>query len=103
MSRAFCAYHGTVANIHGREVYYGVHPDMQAGSGCEAVAAPHRLFGNYTPVASHEMIETHHRREVGLATQNGPPLAWYEPNFNGEIGEICNEQRDRSLAATASL
>ncbi len=34
---AFCAYHGTVANVPSfGEVYYGVHPDMQVGSGCES-------------------------------------------------------------------
>ena len=32
----FCAYHGTIAAGGSvGEIYYGVHPDMQAGSGCD--------------------------------------------------------------------
>ncbi len=90
----FCAYHGTSANSQLREFYYGVHPDMQAGSGCDTgcgnAATP---FGNYTSVASHEMIETITDAEDGLATVAGPPLAWYDAT-NGEIGDICNVQQD---------
>ncbi|HET7542468.1 MAG TPA: hypothetical protein VFK05_21510 [Polyangiaceae bacterium] len=89
----FCAYHGTIANAGGAgEIYYGVHPDFQAGSGCESGcgAAP-TVFGNYTQVASHELIETVTDPEVGLAQVVGPPLAWYDASF-GEIGDICNNQ-----------
>lgn len=90
----FCAYHGTVAGAGARgEFFYGVHPDMQTGSGCDtgcgAAATP---FGNYTSVASHEMIETITDGEVGLATVVGPPLAWYD-STNGEIGDICNARQ----------
>ncbi len=38
------------------------------------------------------MIETVTDCEVGLATTNAPPLAWYD-NTNGEIGDICNAQQ----------
>lgn len=89
----FCAYHGTVANVPGfGEIYYGVHPDFQSGSGCEfgCGAAP-TVFGNYTQVASHELIETITDAEVGLATVFGPPLAWYDQVSNAEIGDICND------------
>jgi hypothetical protein len=91
----FCAYHGTIAKVGSYgEIYYGVHPDMEAGSGCDTgcgtAASP---FGNYTSVASHEMGETITDCEVGLAQTNGPPLAWYDQN-NGEIGDICNAQQD---------
>src|SRR5664279_3822693 len=35
VSGGFCAYHGTIASVTGfGEIYYGIHPDMQAGSGC---------------------------------------------------------------------
>jgi hypothetical protein len=86
----FCAYHGTIAQTGGiHELYYGVHPDMQAGSGCSTGCGTSTTFGNYTSVASHEMTETITDAEVGLATVVGPPLAWYDTN-NGEIGDICN-------------
>jgi hypothetical protein len=90
----FCAYHGTVAAAGSlAEFFYGVHPDMQTGSGCEsgcgAAATP---FGNYTSVASHEMVETITDAEVGLATVVGPPLAWYD-SVNGESGDICNAEQ----------
>ena len=45
----FCAYHGTVAASGGHdEFYYGVHPDMQAGSGCATGCGNSTTFGNYT-------------------------------------------------------
>jgi hypothetical protein len=88
----FCAYHGTVASAGGYEIYYGVHPDMQAGSGCDLGCGTGTVFGNYTSVASHEMTETITDCEVGLATVYAPPLAWYD-HVNGEIGDICNAQQ----------
>ena len=85
----FCAYHGTINNA-GRDVLYGVQPDMQAGSGCDVGcgngATP---FDNYSSVASHEFSETITDAAVGLATTFSPPLAWYD-STNGEIGDICN-------------
>ena len=93
VSGGFCAYHGTVANVPGSgEVFYGVHPDMQAGSGCDTGCGSGTPFGNYTSVASHEMSETITDCEVGLATANAPPLAWYDQT-NGENGDICNGQQ----------
>jgi hypothetical protein len=88
----WCAYHSTIAATSAfGELFYGVHPDMQAGSGCDvgcgAAAAP---FDNYTSTASHEMIETITDGEVGLATALGPPLAWYDAT-NGEAADICNQ------------
>jgi len=93
VSGGFCAYHGTIAHTGGiNELYYGVHPDMQPGSGCATGCGNSTTFGNYTSVASHEMTETITDGEVGLATVVGPPLAWYDAN-NGEIGDICNAQQ----------
>lgn len=90
----FCAYHGTIANAGGQgEIYYGVHPDFQAGSGCEfGCGAAQTQFGNYTQVASHELIETTTDAEIGLASVFGPPLAWYDSGINAEIGDLCNDQ-----------
>ncbi|HET7544858.1 MAG TPA: hypothetical protein VFK05_33555 [Polyangiaceae bacterium] len=86
----FCAYHGTIANAGGLgEVYYGVQPDFQPGSGCElGCGSAATAFGNVTVVASHELVETMTDPEVGLASVVGPPLAWYDTSF-GEIGDIC--------------
>ncbi|MGZ6144171.1 MAG: hypothetical protein ACXWLM_12590, partial [Myxococcales bacterium] len=93
VSGGFCAYHGTVASVSGfGEIYYGVHPDMQSGSGCATGCGSSTTFNNYTSVASHELIEMVTDAEVGLATTNAPPLAWYD-NTNGEIGDICNAQQ----------
>ena len=90
----FCAYHGTVADVPGfGEIYYGVHPDFQPGSGCEfSCGAATTVFGNYTQVASHELVETITDAEIGLAQTFAPPLAWYDQNFNNEIGDLCNDQ-----------
>ena len=94
----FCAYHGTVQSGI-TEFYYGVHPDMQAGSGCDTgCGSAATAFGNYTSVASHELTEMTTDAEVGLAgSGNGPPLAWYD-NTNGEIGDICNAQQSNYTA-----
>jgi subtilisin-like proprotein convertase family protein len=93
VSGGFCAYHGTIANAgsHG-EVYYGVHPDMQSGSGCDVGCGNGTAFANQSSVASHEMVETITDAEIGLATVIGPPIAWYD-STNGEIGDICNAQQ----------
>ena len=93
VSGGFCAYHGTIPAGGGiGELYYGVHPDMQPGSGCATGCGTSTTFGNYTAVASHEMVETITDAEVGIATVIGPPLAWYD-STNGEIGDICNAQQ----------
>jgi hypothetical protein len=91
-SGGFCAYHGTIGSGPFGEFYYGVFPDMQPGSGCETGCGSGTAFGNYTSVASHELVEAITDPEVGLATALGPPLAWYD-NTNGEIGDICNAQQ----------
>jgi len=88
----FCAYHGTIASVGGREVYYGVHPDLQVGSGCEVGCGTSTTFGNQTSVASHELVEATTDAEVGLTTVIAPPLAWYDPTY-GEIGDICTQQQ----------
>jgi hypothetical protein len=84
----FCAYHGTISHSP-TDIYYGVLPDMAAGSGCDSGCGIGTTFQNQTSVASHEMIEAITDAGVGLATVFGPPLAWYDAN-NGEIGDICN-------------
>ncbi|MDG0833206.1 beta strand repeat-containing protein [Roseateles saccharophilus] len=96
VSGGFCAYHGTVASATA-ELLYGVHPDMQPGSGCSTgCGSALTTFANQTSVASHEMVETITDAEVGLATVVGLPLAWYDTT-NGEIGDICNAQQGSFL------
>jgi uncharacterized membrane protein len=93
VSGGFCAYHGTISNAGGHEVYYGVHPDMQAGSGCDVGCGSNATpFNNLTSVASHELVEMITDPEVGLATSYAPPLGWYD-SVHGEIGDICNAQQ----------
>ena len=88
VSGGFCAYHGTINNS-GRNLLYGVQPDMQSGSGCYTGCGNSTVFNNYTSVGSHEFAEAITDAAVGLATVTGPPLAWYD-NTNGENGDICN-------------
>jgi hypothetical protein len=87
----FCAYHGTFTR-NGKDVYYGVLPDMSAGSGCDVGCGPSTPFNNQTSVASHELAEAVTDAAVGLAARLAPPLAWYDSR-NGEIGDICNGQQ----------
>jgi hypothetical protein len=81
----FCAYHGTFTKS-GSNAYYGVMPDL--GGACASGCGGGSYEDNITEVSSHEMIEAVTDGAVGLATQAGPPLAWYDNN-NGEIGDIC--------------
>jgi hypothetical protein len=99
VSGGFCAYHGTIANNLINELTYGVHPDMQPGSGCNTgCGGSNTVFANQTSVASHEMVETVTDAEVGLAQIVGPPLAWYD-STHGEIGDICNAQQGTFVGA----
>lgn len=96
----FCAYHGTIANAGGHgEIYYGVHPDLQAGSGCESWCgmAP-TTFGNYTQIASHELVETLTDAEVGIARALASPIGWYDTNYH-EIADICGDQAGTVVGA----
>src|ERR1051326_5237917 len=89
----FCAYHGTTSStLNTKHVLYGVMPDMQAGSGCSTGCGSSTVFGNYTSVTSHELVEAMTDADVGIATTFAAPLAWYDMN-NGEIGDICNAQQ----------
>src|SRR5579859_6827244 len=93
VSGGFCAYHGTTSStFNGNNILYGVHPDMQAGSGCDVGCGSSSTFNNYTSVASHELAEAMTDADVGIATTFSAPLAWYDMN-NGEIGDICNAQQ----------
>ena len=88
----FCAYHNTTqASSSIPEFYYGVIPNVTS-DGCELGCGPTGGgFNNTTSVSSHELIESVTDAEVGLATDNAPPLAWYDPQGqDGEIGDICN-------------
>jgi len=95
----FCAYHGTIQHSP-TNIFYGVLPNVTT-DGCQlGCGANPNGIDNVTEVASHEMIETVTDAEVGLATNNAPPLAWYDPQGqDGEIGDICNAT---SGAVTAS-
>lgn len=98
--QVFCAYHGTVAATSTLgEYYYGVHPDFQAGSGCDVgCGSSASTYDNVTSVASHEVIEAVTDAEVGLAQNLAPPLAWYNNSY-GEIGDICNADQGRIVGA----
>ena len=89
----FCAYHGTTSTLfNGQHVLYGVMPDMQTGGCSTGGCGTAGVFGNYTSVTSHELVETMTDAFVGIATTFAPPLAWYDM-VNGEIGDICNGQQ----------
>jgi hypothetical protein len=94
----FCAYHGTTSStFQSHNVLYGVLPDMQAGSGCSSGCGTSSVFGNYTSVTSHELVEAMTDADVGIATTFSAPLAWYDQT-NGEIGDICNGQQATYVA-----
>ena len=88
----FCAFHNTTTATGSiPEFYYGAIPNVTS-DGCEFGCGPvGGGFNNTTSVASHELIEAVTDAEVGLASINAAPLAWYDPQGqDGEIGDICN-------------
>ena len=94
----FCAYHGTTSTLlNGKNVLYGVMPDMQSGLCSTGGCGNGGIFGNYTSVTSHELTEAITDADVGIATTFAPPLAWYDM-VNGEIGDICNGQQGSYVA-----
>ena len=94
----FCAYHGTTSTLlNGKNVLYGVMPDMQTGLCSTGGCGNGGVFGNYTSVTSHELTEAITDADVGIATTFAPPLAWYDM-VNGEIGDICNGQQGSYVA-----
>src|SRR5215831_11134624 len=94
----FCAYHGTTSTLlNGKNVLYGVMPDMQSGLCSTGGCGNGGVFGNYTSVTSHELTEAITDADVGIATTFAPPLAWYDMT-NGEIGDICNGQQGTYVA-----
>jgi hypothetical protein len=94
----FCAYHGTTSTLlNGKNVLYGVMPDMQSGLCSTGGCGNGGVFGNYTSVTSHELVEAMTDADVGIATTFAPPLAWYDM-VNGEIGDICNGQQGSYVA-----
>jgi hypothetical protein len=94
----FCAYHGTTSTLlNGKNVLYGVMPDMQSGLCSTGGCGNGGVFGNYTSVTSHELTEAITDADVGIAATFAPPLAWYDM-VNGEIGDICNGQQGSYVA-----
>jgi hypothetical protein len=96
----FCAYHGTFKKGN-KVVFYGIHPDL-AQTGCNQGCGSSSAQENTTSVASHEMVEAITDAEVGLATQVGAPLAWYNTQ-QGEIGDICNGKQGQVNGFTVQL
>jgi len=94
-----CAYHGTIADAAGHEIYYGVHPDNQPGSGCGTACSDPTPFEALTRGASHELVETITDAEVGLAATVAKPVAWFDP-VNAEIGDICVTTTSGSIAGS---
>lgn len=87
----FCAYHNSFRR-GGKEVDYGVLPDLGPGSGCETgCGGAGKVFDKQTAVASHELVEAITDPAVGLGRGLAAPLAWYDAE-GGEIGDLCNAQ-----------
>lgn len=90
----FCAYHGTTVNldaIEGKNLLYGVLPDLTVGGCARGCGANANAFDNITSVSSHELGELITDADVGIAPTVAPPVAWYS-NACGEIGDSCNAQ-----------
>jgi hypothetical protein len=98
----FCAYHNTATHA-GKNVYYGVMPDVNAGA-CSFGCGTGGPAANLTAVSAHELIEAVTDGAVGLVQGDQPvaPLAWYDQT-NGEIGDICVGQTGTVAGQTVQL
>jgi len=80
-----CAYHNTFVS-NSQNIRYVVLPD-QGTSACQDAT-----LAGLTSVASHELIESITDPDVGLVSDWGPPLTWYDqdvPPNGAEIADIC--------------
>ncbi|KAI8610001.1 hypothetical protein BC830DRAFT_1085077 [Chytriomyces sp. MP71] len=97
--QVFCAYHGTIdissLGAGTQYLYYGVMPD-QGGSCAGGCGSNPSTVNNLFSVSSHELAEAATDAAVGVATNVGSPLAWYDQT-NGEIGDICNAQQGTTV------
>ncbi|KAJ3294893.1 hypothetical protein HDU79_010272 [Rhizoclosmatium sp. JEL0117] len=95
----FCAYHGTIdissLNVGTQYLFYGVIPD-QGGSCAGGCGNNPSQMNNMFSVASHELAEAVTDAAVGVSTNIGAPLAWYDQT-NGENGDICNAQQGTTV------
>jgi hypothetical protein len=88
-SGGFCAYHSTTTGqFGGRNLFYGVMPDVQPPSLCSLGCGGGSLFNIVTNVTSHELAEAVTDANAGLANNFARPLAWFDP-LNGEIADMC--------------
>ena len=94
----FCAYHNsTNALFGGRNLFYGVMPDVQPPSLCSRGCGVGNPLDIVTNVTSHELSEAVTDANVGPANSFARPLAWVDP-INGEIGDICVVQEASVVA-----
>ena len=85
----FCAYHNSTNSLFGgKNLLYGVLPDVQPPGLCSTGCGTGGLLDIVTNVTSHELSEAVTDANVGQATVFARPLAWFDP-INGEIGDIC--------------
>jgi len=91
----YCAYHSVFQNTARQDVFYAVLPDFGA-NGCQRGCGLGTTFQNTCSGASHEIAESITDAEVGLATAENFPLAWYDDEqvSQGEIGDMCNQDQD---------
>ncbi len=95
----FCAYHSSMAGTLASELPYGVFPDFGPTSGCSVGCGQNTSANNMTSATSHELGEAVTDSNVGNASADAPPLAWYN-NYYGEIGDICNQDQQQITVGT---
>lgn len=99
----FCAYHSDFHDANNQAVYYGVLPDFTGGA-CSQGCGSGSNFDNFTSTASHETIEAITDAQIGdvTGTQLAAPAAWYDPNANMEIGDICQGKSSGAILSSAT-
>jgi hypothetical protein len=95
----FCAYHASLAGQLASELPYGVFPDFGPTSACSQGCGQSTSANNMMSATSHELGEAVTDSNVGNASGDAPPLAWYNNNF-GEIGDICNQDQQQITVGT---
>lgn len=86
--QTFCGYHETATDPSLGKIYYGVHPDMGTGSGCEPSGGSWRCGGSIDPLVATAVVHGHELVEAVTDPENDS--AWVDSNAGcGEIGDIC--------------
>lgn len=95
-SDGFCSYHSSFPLTSSTQVLYAAIVDNGPGTPNDGECGTNdNDIDNQTTFLSHEFAESINDPLGAEATENGPPLGWYDTQ-NGEVADICENATDQA-------